>query len=223
MRYVIWHLPRTGSNMLMGLLSQTGSTGINDYLNCGFFVGTPPPAEDWDQRVEEYFSQQRTPNGVEGTKLGFPYVAEILTEIGPHRFSEFIRSFDRHFYLTRGDLVAQAVSYEWAGGTKQWNSWDVDNDIARRSGSYPEYSREAISRRITRFSNTLLEFESLFAEHGLHPIRFVYENLVNDSQSHIKSICRSVGILDIPSVKPITRRLYVEEKQQFIARYRRGE
>lgn len=118
----------------MNMLHQLG-LGIRDYENCGFFVGFDPRmTEDaWLTSMNKYFSNQRTVNGLAGTKLSHDYFNELgkLIKWGTSSdlSNQFTNTIDYHVLLARRDKSAQAVSLYIAHYTKAWSCYKPDVPI----------------------------------------------------------------------------------------------
>lgn len=127
-RYVIFALPRTGSEYLCARLRRIGAGAPIEYFHqfslkmLAARLGCLDAAGRLD--IERYFAgleaKRTTPNGIFGIKL----IARQLSaaagkDLG--RASQLLGRFDRVLYLRRQDRLSQAISYVRALATSQWH------------------------------------------------------------------------------------------------------
>lgn len=224
MRYVICSTPRTGSNALCDCLVQTGVAGMTDLYKAGFFIGFGADvARDCEHgAVDRYFRSVRTPNGVEGCKIGLDYILH-LTKILPFGDAERLMcSFDRYIFLTREDVVAQAVSRLFARQSGIWQS----GDKVPRDGTMPiSYKPDKLAFFIADTVGSNCYFETWFEQYGIEPLRMTYEVNAKDWTLAVRRILDfiNVPVPDNICVEPRIKKQHDPRKAEFIARYRSGD
>jgi LPS sulfotransferase NodH len=189
-------LPRTGSTALCSLLEATGVLGMpREYLN------PRGPLRPWARRLgardlEEYLDalrrRQATPNGVFSLKVLYPDLkpllarGEITEALGPVKFA----------YLTRDDLVAQAISMYIAEASGVWHRDPSGALFRSRGGGDPDPPYDEV--RILEARDELLrqqgDWERFFAERRITPLRLTYEGFVADANGCVGAIAREAGV-----------------------------
>ena len=134
--YLVCATPRSGSNLLCGLLKRTGVAGRpEEYFGRGH---EPCWAGRWGAsgRVEYVHGAIREgtgANGVFGAKVLWPHMPNLLAKLEAVHGREDVaeralleRTFPglRFVWIRREDVVAQAVSYAKAMQTDQWTALD---------------------------------------------------------------------------------------------------
>lgn len=221
MKYIVWHTARSGSNMLMSILHQTGVAGIRNFEECGYHVGYDrrPSVEFW-QDNEIYFDKQITENGVIGCKAGFTYIDNL------HKMTRnwndiklWVDQFDKHIVLTRLNKLAQSISAYFAGHTKQWHSDSPNTGIEP-----PQYNHCTIANGIARLAGEEERFFVYFEHMNIDYLHIYYEQLIDTPQAQLIRIMDYLGIRDeyqyLPSV--ITKQLH-PLKTEYITRYKRDQ
>lgn len=191
--YVVCSVPRCGSSLLCELLLLSGLGGA--------------PTEYFDrQQMEEfmrrwevddlagYVGQLRArktgPNGVVGVKVHHRQMADLA----PDRLEDLLPGL-RAVSITRGDHVAQAVSYSIALQTGRWASTHVG------SSARPRYSRSEIRRLQDEIEIDEQGWEDWYARSGVTPLRVTYEELVADPWGTVSSVLAFLGV-DAPLPDP---------------------
>lgn len=219
-RYVIWHTPRTGSNVLCDCLVQTGLCGMKALNDAGLFIGF---GEGTKQAFEEgavdaYFARNRTPNGIEGCKLGWDYIEHLNYHLPFGAVDSILGSFDRHMLITREDKVAQAVSRLIARQTGQWTSLDKRLDIE------PVYNRERISYFISQAAGHEKAILTWMEIHDVRPFVMTYEENAMSWASAVSWITLELGIEgEVKAIEPVLSRQADPLKAEWIERYNQGE
>jgi LPS sulfotransferase NodH len=183
--YAICCAPRTGSNYLCQTLASTGLLGRPaEYYSSGSRTLSRPPDRPFDPAVQtaRILSDGATPNGIYGLKL-FPYQFDA---IAPY---EWTRSLPRlhYVFLTRSDLLGQAISRLRAVQTDQW-----------RGESEPaapfHYDRQGIEDSLAACAEDEARWRLFFARNGIEPLRLTYEAIVADPQAAVDSVAGLVGL-----------------------------
>lgn len=193
---------------------------MTNLYNAGFFVGfgKDVAAACENGAVDRYFRSVRTPNGVEGCKIGTDYIFH-LTKVLPFGDAErLMRSFDRYIFLTRDDVVAQAVSRLFAQQSGIWQPWDKE----AREGTMPiGYHPGKLAFFMADIVGANAYFEAWFAQYGIEPLRMAYEENAEDWTAAVR---RVLGFIDVPvpdglHIVPNLKKQTDVRKAKFIARY----
>ena len=220
MRFVIACTQRTGSNALCEALASTHIAGIPDVDRGHFFIGYDDLSrENWYQRTESYFDSVRGPNNVEGCKLGWDYIEDYLQRLcGFPVAVELLGSVDHFIYLTREDIVAQAVSWEMARQTGRWSSRDTAKTV-------PIYSAVNLAFIIARIEAQRAHWEAWFREMHIKPFRVSYEQLSADWLYAVRDICFFLGLELAHDWRPrlSLARLNNPQKEDWIATYKKSQ
>lgn len=220
MRYAIWHTPRTGSNVLCDCIIKTKLGGMRRLNDAGFFIGFGEEVKKAyaEGAVDRYFERNRTKNGVEGCKLGWDYVEHLNKWLAFGEVDEILLSFDAHILITRGDMVAQAVSRLVARQDGKWTSKDKGNDVQ------PVYNRERVTYFIAQMAGHTRSIQEWLALHDKDYLHLTYEGNALDWNFATRGVLEWVGVeREIPRVKPTLKKQSSEGKQRWIERYKRGE
>lgn len=219
MRYVILHTPRTGSNVLCDCLVQTGLAGMRRLTDAGFFIGFGDTVSQAfaSGAVDAYFERNRTPNGVEGCKLGWDYIEHLNSYLPWGDVDKILRTFDRFIWLTREDIAAQAVSRLYARTSGVWTSLDEPvNEVLP-----VHYNVDRLSYFAAQAAGHNANIETWLKLHREVPLKLTYEDNVASWDHAVSRVLRFVGYEgDIPSVNPKLKRLKDTEKLRWTNRFR---
>lgn len=139
-----------------------------------FFPNTPTPVPDWmapcaDLQEALRTLAAKTPTGYMGIKGDlyqmFPLISEGLFA-GPG-------SFFKHMYLTRRDVVGQAISLARAIKTKEFHSYD-------KPVADPDLTVEDVVEQIRYLRAMEADWETVFTALEVTPLRLTYEELVSE-------------------------------------------
>jgi LPS sulfotransferase NodH len=177
--------PRSGSNFLCELLCSTDVLGKpTEYLNPAALsrLGLPDHPCSPLLRIEQALRLGVTANGVYGLKIFDRHVDDV-GQLG---------LFDRlprlsFVFLTREDLLAQALSLARAEQTQQWRSTRVATGPA-------VYDAQRIRRCLEELVRAEARWRMFFARNGLNPLRLSYDGLVADPLTAVRSIAKHVAI-----------------------------
>lgn len=220
MRYVIWHTPRTGSNVLCDVLVQTGLVGMKSLNDAGFFIGYGEGVKKAYEEgaVDAYFARNRTDNGVEGCKLGWDYVEHLNHNLAFGAVDDILAKFDKHLLVRRNNEVAQAVSRLIARQTGQWTSLDKRLDVV------PQYSRDRISYFIAQNAGWEASVFTWLELHDIRPYVMSYESNAHNWRSAAIEVVEALEIPDeVGFVQPTLERQEDSIKEEWIERYLNGE
>jgi LPS sulfotransferase NodH len=210
--YMIATIPRSGSTYFAIQMWRTGLLGAPmEYLNLTAMsehimlrlgVKNPGRRKIDIEEVRKYWTEikriRTSPNGVFGYKM-FMIVFHELIQAYPDIFEEV--QPDYVVYLTRQDLVGQAISYSRAKQTKTWFA-DVPNAPAA------SYNFQHILQCKREIDAQCRYWEGVFAQAQIRPIRVTYEELLESEESTMARVLGQMGIvadnarrLEIPQIR----------------------
>ena len=184
--YAICTLERSGSNYLGQILSSTGHLGHPlEYFNGGGRRMFEDPSYPDDPRLQigHVLSRGATANGVYGLKV-FP---RHLDRIRRHVSWSKVLPGLNFVYLSRLDVLGQAISQSRARQTLQWRSH------LNEKGP-PVYNAVDLSECIRSIVVGRARWEAFFAHNGLAPLRIYYEDVVGAAQDVIDAIADQMGL-----------------------------
>lgn len=192
--YILCITERSGSTMFCSLLQQTQSLGMPDeYLNprgvMQYYLEQYPA-----NNISDYFDllrrRQSSSNLVFGMKTNYIDFEAIIKE----KFIGDLFEPVKFIYLTRQDVLLQAISSYIARKSGKWHSF-VDRDDKDRINSQDiPYHEEEI---IQIANNLLLErarWELFFNLHSIEPLRIVYEDIIADTEKTIRDVSKFIGV-----------------------------
>ncbi len=91
-------------------------------------------------------------------------------------------------FVTRDDLLDQAISFSIADQTKAWTSRQKPVVGA------PEYSRQDIANRIAGITAGNALFEHFFALNGIRPLRVNYDAMIDNPERILARVSKHIGI-----------------------------
>ncbi len=214
--YLIAASSRAGSHYLAHLLFNTGALGSPlEYFNPVLYPKWQRllAAPDLKDMFLKLARRRTSPNGWFGAKIDWRHFSALFADdplMQALGNLEFVR-------LTRGDLVARAISRVIAQQTGAWVSFHtIKNE--------PHYDFAAIKAALKRIEDDDLGWRDYFAKKGIEPIGFAYEDLIADPAAVVDRICAHLGVTPrAPAFRPplIPRRqstgLNAEWKERFLA------
>lgn len=184
--YMLATIPRSGSTYFAIRLWQTGLLGAPmEYLNLPIMarlfqrLGEPPLEDYWRSTM----SLRTSPNGVFGYKM---FMSNYLDISRRHR--EFLQRItpDHVIYLSRENVVAQAVSYSRAIQTRAWFAGVHEaQPPAYRYGHIRECENMILGQRAF--------WEDVFALTQTVPVRVSYEALQADAEATLQTVATAIG------------------------------
>jgi|SRR6185295_16124698 len=184
--YAICTQPRSGSNLLCQVLSSTDQLGRPlEYFNGPGrrALGLPDFPDAPKLQVEAVLRLGTTPNGVYAVKLFASQFAAFSRRV---RWMDLLPNL-RFVYLTRDDLLGQAISWARAQQTEQYRS----TQPAKRPAVY---DADLIRSQLMAVVRECAQWEAFFARTGIEPLRIVYERFLEDQSSYVDGVARLVGI-----------------------------
>jgi LPS sulfotransferase NodH len=184
LKYVVATQPRTGSHYLCQTLYSTGMAG------CPLEYFHPRHWGEWMARCKSndakyvlslLIQRRSSQNGSFGMKLHWSQLRAFLALGIEGRFRDA-----KFIYLTRDDVLGQAISLVMAQRSGQW----VRGQPMQKE---PMYSYEAIRKSIGKILDERKRWETFFCQTGIEPLRIVYESFVADPRFQTERILRFVG------------------------------
>jgi LPS sulfotransferase NodH len=184
--YAICTQPRSGSNLLCQVLSSTDQLGYPlEYFNGPGrrALGLPDFPDAPKLQIEAVLRLGATPNGVYAVKLFASQFAAFSRRL---RWIDLLPNL--HFvYLTRDDLLGQAISWARALQSEQYRSTQPAQQAA-------VYDADLIRSRLTAIALERAQWEAFFARTGIEPLRIVYERFLEDRSNYVDRVADLVGI-----------------------------
>ena len=154
----------------------------------------------WDQ-IEVFLYLLRLRRGLRG--------------LGDARALEAVFPATSFVFLTREDVLAQAVSWSKAMATGKW----VDE---QSPAGEPDFDADRIAGRVRRIEEHNAAWRRWFGSNGVHPLHLAYEELAADPAGTARRVLAFVGV-DVPDdlrVEPRTERQSDAVNDEWIRRYR---
>ena len=184
--YIVAAQPRSGSHLLCQLLYHTRQAGCPlEYFHKRHW-------DAWCQRCRKtnpnlvlsvILRRRTSPNGIFGCKMHwaqFRFFVKLGLEKRFHG-AKFV-------YLTRDDVLGQAISHALAVQTGQWTS------LHASTKKQPVYSFEAVNRSLSLILEERRMWEAFFARAGIAPLRLTYESLVGNKRDAIARLLKYLAI-----------------------------
>jgi LPS sulfotransferase NodH len=204
-RYILATMPRSGSTLCSIRLWQSGQLGAPlEYLNfrmatrllerLGYGVDEDGRPKDANQLVGYWKNLQQlrtSPNGVFGCKV---FVSNLM--VLANRYPEFVsRIAPTHVvYLTRMDLVGQAISYYRAQRSSAWFG-------GVQAKQAVEYDFKRIQSCLVSICTQTAVWERLFETWGVMPLRVSYEQMCRQPRAVTSVVKTHLGIAHDPAAR----------------------
>jgi LPS sulfotransferase NodH len=170
---------------------------------------------DYREHLERTFTTGTTPNGVFGAKLMFNQLDELhalaaglpeLAGLEMEVLLERLFQHPRYIWISRRDVVRQAVSMWKALQTRRWRAGNGngDDDLDGLDGDdgsvAPRYRFDAIDHLVRRFQAEERGWQSFFSRRDIQPLSIAYEDeLVADRDGTIKRALEWLGVSPPPA------------------------
>ena len=141
-----------------------------------------------DGYLRYLYAHRTSPNGVFSVKIHWDHFAE-LSQRGL-RLEDLPQPIS-WIHISRGDLLAQAVSLARANRTNQWNTRRVPNH--RRAPSL-EYDDAAVLSAYRVLAEAAAQWPRFFEQAGITPISVVYEDLDAEYEPTVRRVLDGLGI-----------------------------
>ncbi len=187
--YMIAASPRSGSQLLGGLLTATGLAGFpNEHFNpwhmgdaTNFF---PNDLLYGPEHIRQLFEKNTTPNGIFGTKAHF---LQVINFAGLDCLEGLYPAPLKYISLRRRDSIRQGISLARA---VQTGSFNADMPPARD----PIYNYYQISQCIREVRVDAKGWETYFHQRGIEPLRIFYEDFIVDQDGTLRRIFKFLKI-----------------------------
>jgi trehalose 2-sulfotransferase len=169
--------------------------------------------------------------GIFGLRLqrhSFDFFTEKLVVLYP-RHSNLVERFQAAFgrtlfvHLTRGDKVAQAVSYVKARQTGLWHAAPDGTELERLSPPQePAYDASEIRTRLEEMTAHDCNWEHWFAASEIDPLRITYEELSAGPIKILRAMLDRLGLERgaADGIEPAVAKLADVTNQDWVARFR---
>lgn len=204
-RHILATMPRSGSTLCSIRLWQSGQLGAPlEYLNfrmatrllerLGYGVDEDGRPKNSNQLVCYWKNLQQlrtSPNGVFGCKV---FVSNLM--VLANRYPGFVsRIAPTHVvYLTRMDLVGQAISYYRAQRSSAWFG-------GVRAKQTVEYDFTRIQSCLVSLCTQMAVWERLFETWGVSPLRVYYEQMCRRPRAVVGFIETHLGVEHDPAAR----------------------
>lgn len=220
--YLLCYVPRSGTHHLCSLLQATSAAGAPaEYLNLAYaempqehqhmfartgVYGIAHAAEAYGcSSVSGYLrtvaSKTRSGNGVFGLKVDLSHASILL------RRALFVdREWSwRYIFVTRDDVLSQAVSYAVASATGLWTS---------ESGQAREFSLSVaqVADALRLISDHERRWHCVFSLFGIQPLRITYEEIEATPGGVLTRCLRHLGATQAPITMEPMRSRYRKQR-----------
>lgn len=226
--YLIAHTPRTGSNWLCEVLYHTGKAGRVDPNRAGLFVGYGAGLAHgvYPDKVDEYFADSTTDNGVCGMKSDWNYLDTLAQYFPPGAVDEIMGRYTHFIYLYREDIVAQAVSWYIAAISGVFTSVNLGKE-GKGDPFTVAYDRDEIGRRIAKIISADQRWHDYFKLKDIDPLLIKTEDMQASGgmRSTVREVFKHLGLTAPRSFKTQfeLQRMDNPLKAEFIERYNAGD
>ncbi len=241
--YIICATPRSGSTLLCDLLTETGVAGCPDSFfrreSISWWADhSNVSTSDWDDDHEfglaYLVAMQKLGLGeteVFGMRLMWESVDDLnkrLKSLYPDLDDDRARFQNvfgpaRYIYLSREDIVAQAVSYLRA---EQTGLWHVHTDGSERErlkkASAPVYDAPAILALVVEIEDHNAAWLNWFTRWEIEPLWLTYEALSSEPQITLASVLSALDLdtTIASTVAPKSAKLADSESVNWATRFR---
>lgn len=186
-KYVIACTSRTASTLLSIELARFGVLAFEHFDELDLVAARDRGVLSLSDYVSDRIAQTAF-NGQWAIKGTFGIVEQLarLGEI-PKYLNEW-----RFIYLTRKNLVQQAISIVIAETSGSWVSWG----ISRRSVAAEAYDEERIASTIDIIVDVNACWERFFGVFGITPLRLTFEDILNDTAGCVARARTYLGLAD---------------------------
>jgi LPS sulfotransferase NodH len=224
-RYVIFFTPRSGSSWLTEIATRSGVLGNpGEVFNPSHVpkiargLGT-----DTIERYCAMLQRARAPGGVFGFEITWFQLERVF---GSEQ--AFLQAFPAHlpyFYLTRRNIVQQAVSLAKAVSTELFHAPQASAaDLARADQKFA-YDAALIAEWLAHIREMERRSERFFARAGIVPVRLNYEQITRwGAMRTVRRLAAAVGVTapaDLTLAEVAHRKIGTAKNVRFARRFRR--
>jgi LPS sulfotransferase NodH len=201
--YIIFITGRCGSTLLTHLIRDTRLAGNpTEHFNIDWVKKfSPITSADFLERA----IREASNNGFFGFEIDWIH----LRFLDP--FLDFTSTFSaettKFFYMTRRDILAQALSYASAKATGIWQNYSAttDSNVSRPTAAQA-LDDQAVWREIMLILESEMRFEQFFKRNRIKPIRIDYEMLIASKRDVLGLVLLNIGC-DIESIAAKTDKM----------------
>lgn len=192
--YVIYFTPRSGSSWLTSVVYASRRMGNPDeWFNPEFIPGNAQAfnADNLNKYVE-MLKRKRSFGECFGAEITYN---QMLRVFGDEETFLRLVAPQNEFYLTRADIVQQAVSLSKAAQTGIYHTVSSSGEDVIRADSQFVYSEKDIRKWVQHTLDQELKWEEMFERYSIHPIRLEYERILSlGSAEMARLIAREMGV-----------------------------
>ena len=221
--YLICITPRSGSTFLTHLLRDNRYYGYpNEWFNFESIskIITKNNLYRFNDYIEFLWREYSSQEGIFGVQLSYPQYS-YLDEIIP--LEGILGNDFKWFILSRKNIVLQAISLFIAIRTGVFHRYCFDGDLDTRNLMEIDYDEKQITKHIVDIVRHEQSFERLFVERGVLPVRYYYEDMVENKVGTIQQFSRSLGVNaevvvnDTHAVKRLSNKINYEFEERYRA------
>jgi len=221
--FVICMTPRSGSSYLGSVLAANEIANVQEHFRIqGGSIERDAEKLD-DKTYEAYFRKKvehlTSKNGLFGVKCDWPQYAPIYVS-GLH--AHYLRDAE-FFYLTRSDILAQAISRYVATESNYFHSV---NELPEGGKIEVGFDYDKIRHHMEHLIRMQSDWERLFASEGLKVHRISYEELASDPKKILNEVSSVLGqkidkaVVDT-DFKVVRTELNEKLREQYVKEHRR--
>jgi LPS sulfotransferase NodH len=199
--YTICMTPRSGSTFLARAMAATGALGHpQEYIHRLEPTALAAHArlygaKTWRAYLAALGARTSTANGVFGVKADPNMLLPLLSG---GVFDTTLRR-GKFIYVTRDDMLMQAISLTKAQHSGAWTERGVDD-------SHIPFNFDAIYANVAHLAKMTASWEMLFAYHGIAPLRITYERIDADINGVLAEIGQYLDVALPPTAQPERKR-----------------
>jgi LPS sulfotransferase NodH len=216
-KFVIAFTPRVGSTLLCQNLFKYGVFVAEFFNPLHLEAATHTPQVSDCGALCTNLVERYALNGAWGLKA---HVQSMVPLFLAAEFPANIKDW-RFVYLSRDNVVRQAISQVIAEIRQSWSSWNE----TKRKVTDADYSHAAIAQAILSNRLSKESWETFFALYGIEPLRLAYEQIVADPAAAAARVAAHCGLepggqervqeFDDPPLKPQTTALNAAWESRF--------
>jgi trehalose 2-sulfotransferase len=194
--YAICSIPRTGSNMLCGILSEMGIGKPFEQLNGKFQVEF-----DMKKSLEKIlFSEMKkgeSANGIKGIKIMGVQLQRLAFRVNNAQKTAYssddimdLLQIEKYIFLRRKNKLRQAISHYKANVNDDWHV-NVGQKIERKR---VKYNRFIIQKFLVDIPQKELDWLNFFNRRDIQPLEIYYEDLIENYHETLLKVVEFLGV-----------------------------
>jgi LPS sulfotransferase NodH len=229
--YVLCATPRSGSTLLCSLLHSSGVAGHPESwfripnrpeFAADWGISAPDGSFDWPTYLTAAIRAGTSPNQVFGLRLMWNMLGELVTDLGGAPMATqaalLARTFGpvQYLYLSRRDLVAQAISRHKAEVS---GTWHLGFEEALHP-KLPTYDASRIAAYLAEAKADHDAWQAWFAANLITPYQLTYESLSAAPQTTALSVLAHLGLTAPKGVHATNVKMADDISAEWAARFR---